>query len=94
MINYVTIKKFCAETGYTEQAVNSKIKRGDWFIDKEYIIAPDGRILININGYHSWAEKRDILALDQAAKVLLQSHSITRDTNAGNVSSLSPRPLT
>ncbi|MBS0586775.1 MAG: DUF3596 domain-containing protein [Proteobacteria bacterium] len=56
MTNYVTIKKFCADTGYSPDAVRSKISHGDWEIGKEYIKAPDGRILINIEGFEKWAE--------------------------------------
>lgn len=56
MTNYVTIKKFCADTGYSPDAVRSKIARGDWKQGREYIKAPEKRILINIEGFEKWAE--------------------------------------
>ena len=55
MPRYITIKKFSAETGYTEDAVRSKIKRGDWREGKVFIKAPDQRILIDMEGYERWA---------------------------------------
>ena len=41
MINYITIKKFCEDTGYSEDAVRSKINRGDWQLGREYTKASD-----------------------------------------------------
>ena len=58
-LRYVLIKKFCEETGYSEDAVNSKIKRGDWEEDKVWIKGPDGRRLINIEGFHQWIENQE-----------------------------------
>lgn len=52
---HVTIKKFCAETGYTPDAVRSKMKRGDWLEGAVWVKAPDGRILIDMEGYEAWA---------------------------------------
>jgi len=91
-INYVTIKKFCAETGYTHDAVNSKIKRGDWTVGEVYTKAPDGRILINIDGYHKWAET-NIQECGYRAKVQLRSTFTTKDRGAVNASPSSPPPL-
>ncbi|SDW37878.1 hypothetical protein SAMN05421882_100950 [Nitrosomonas communis] len=54
--NYVTIEKFYQVTGYTPDAIRSKINRGDLVKDQEYTKAPDGRILIIVEGYHSWVE--------------------------------------
>lgn len=53
---YVTIHKFEALTGYTEDAVSSKIKRGQWLMDQVWVKAPDGRILIDLVGYGQWAK--------------------------------------
>lgn len=55
---YVTIPKFEALSGYTEKAVRVKISEGVWLQDREYIRAPDGRLLVNIEGYEKWAEGR------------------------------------
>lgn len=54
-IRHVTIEKFAQLTGYTPDAVRSKIKRGDWLEGKVWIKAPDGRILIDMEGYEAWA---------------------------------------
>lgn len=55
MLRWLTIEKFSAESGYTPDAVRSKIKRGDWLESKVWIKAPDGRILIDTEGYEKWA---------------------------------------
>ena len=54
MTRYVTIEKFSAESGYTPDAVRSKIKRGDWLEGEVWIKAPDGRILIDKEGFEKW----------------------------------------
>ena len=51
MLRWLTIEKFSAESGYTPDAVRSKIKRGDWLEGHVWIKAPDGRILIDTEGY-------------------------------------------
>ncbi len=51
---YVTIKKFCEFSGYTEDAVKSKRRDGVWLEGKVWIKAPDGRILIDLSGYEAW----------------------------------------
>jgi hypothetical protein len=55
MLRHVTIDRFCQESGYSPDAVRSKIKRGDWLEGNQYIKAPDGRILIDTLGYERWA---------------------------------------
>lgn len=92
MINYVTIRKFCQETGYTEDAVRSKITRGDWAQGKEFTKAPDGRILIIMSGYESWVEQ-SIGELGHQVKAQSKSISTIKIKGAENVSSLSPLPL-
>ena len=53
-VRYVTVKKFASESGYTPHAIYSKIKRGDWLEGKVYVKAPDGRVLIDKEGYEEW----------------------------------------
>lgn len=53
-VRFVTLKQFEALTGYTVDAVNSKIKRGDWLEGAVFIKAPDGRNLIDLEGYEEW----------------------------------------
>jgi hypothetical protein len=54
VIRHVTIPKFCELTGYSEDAVRSKQKRGDWLEGREWRKAPDGRILMDLEGYEKW----------------------------------------
>jgi hypothetical protein len=53
---YVTILKFCELTGYTEDAVKSKRRDGVWLAGQLWIKAPDGRILMDLEGYEAWVE--------------------------------------
>ena len=55
-MKWVTIEKFSRLTGYTPDAVRSKIKRGDWLDGVLWKKAPDGRILVNTEGYEKWVE--------------------------------------
>jgi len=55
MMRFVTIEKFAELSGYTPDAVRSKMKRGDWLEGAVWIKAPDGRILIDQQGYERWA---------------------------------------
>ena len=55
MIRHVTIKKFAELSGYSEDAIRSKIKRGVWLEGAVFIKAPDGRNLIDLEGYEKWA---------------------------------------
>ncbi|RYF32077.1 MAG: excisionase [Comamonadaceae bacterium] len=53
---YVRIPKFCAETGYTARAVETKIHRGVWVESRQYRRAPDGCIFIDMEGFEKWVE--------------------------------------
>lgn len=55
-IRYRTIKRFAAQSGYTEAAIRTKIKRGVWLQDHVWKRAPDGRQLIDLVGYEKWVE--------------------------------------
>lgn len=46
------------ETGYTVKAIECKIAEKVWLEGHEYIKAPDGKILISIEGVNRWAEGR------------------------------------
>jgi len=56
MLRYVTIDKFSAASGYTEDAIRAKIKNGVWLEGKVWLKAPDGRNLIDVQGYERWVE--------------------------------------
>jgi hypothetical protein len=55
-MRFATVEKFSELSGYTPDAIRSKIKRGDWIQGHEWQRAPDGRTLIDIGGYESWVE--------------------------------------
>ena len=55
-IKWLTIRKFAAETGYSENAVRAKIKRGEWLEGHVWKKAPDGPVLITVEGFESWVE--------------------------------------
>ena len=55
VVNLVTITKFSELSGYSEEAIRMKIKKGQWLEGAVWIKAPDGRILIDLDGYDRWA---------------------------------------
>ena len=61
MLRYMTIAKFAAESGYSEAAIRSKIRDGIWRQNLEWRRAPDGRILIDVEGYQRWVEGEPLL---------------------------------
>lgn len=63
MLRYLTIRKFAAESGYSENAIRSKIRDGIWREGLEWKKAPDGRVLIDVDGYHRWVEAGPTLAV-------------------------------
>jgi hypothetical protein len=78
-VRYVTIGRFEQLTGYTEDAVRSKIKRGEWLEDVVYKKAPDGRILMDLEGYESWVESTTV------SEQLRIRQSKSTSTTAGRV---------
>lgn len=64
---FVRISKFVEETGYTKRAVESKIYRGDWLEGRHYRRAPDGNIMMDMEGYERWVENRPAEASGQRA---------------------------
>lgn len=67
-MRYVTIDKFSELTGYTAGAIRRKIGRGVWNF---CIKSPDGRILVDKEGYLSWVEN-DTRALEKLARQRLR----------------------
>lgn len=84
MIKYKTINQFSLESGYTEKAIRIKIDKGIW-PDGVKVIAPDGRILISVEGYNEWVEstkiKENTKALASKAKLHSELVSSTRKAN-------------
>lgn len=61
LAKYVKPRKYEEASGYTVEAIETKIKRGVWLEGHEYIRAPDGNILISIEGVELWAEGRRVV---------------------------------
>lgn len=56
---YVRLPLFQAITGYTEKAARRKIEDGVWIHGREFRRAPDGNVLIDLEGYHKWVENEN-----------------------------------
>lgn len=67
MLRYMTIAKFSIESGYTENAIRSKIRDGIWSEGCVWIKAPDGRNLIDVRGYESWVETGQVFKVHRRA---------------------------
>lgn len=52
---FVTIELAATLTGLTEKAIRMKIHKGVWLEDRQYV-KRDGRVLIDMRGYETWAE--------------------------------------
>ena len=44
-------------TGYSEKAVRRKVESGAWVEGRQYRRAPDGRLLVDMEGYEAWVER-------------------------------------
>ena len=51
------LEKFEQISGYTKRSVEAKILRGVWIEGREYVRAPDGRVLVDVDGYQKWARR-------------------------------------
>ena len=51
---WVLIKKVQEQTGYTDQAIRAKIKKGVWPQGRLWKKAPDNRIVFNLPEIQSW----------------------------------------
>jgi hypothetical protein len=56
-VRYVQLRKFEEMTGYTPAAVKMKMLRNDWTEGDQFMRAPDGRILIDLEGYEKWVRQ-------------------------------------
>jgi hypothetical protein len=54
IMSVVLIKKVVEATGYTEQAIRAKIKRGVWLEGQIWNKAPDNRIVFYLEEIQSW----------------------------------------
>lgn len=53
---YVLLRVANIVTGYSVKAMERKIERGDWQEGKVWRRAPDGHIMIDLQGYQRWVE--------------------------------------
>ena len=56
----VLIKKVVEATGYTEQAIRAKMKRGVWLEGKIWNKAPDKRIVFNLEEIQLWMSGKKV----------------------------------
>lgn len=55
-LRYVLLARFCNESGYSEKAVRRKIESGVWIENQQFRRAPDGHIMVDLEGYARWVE--------------------------------------
>ena len=51
---FVTIELAAILTGFTEAAIRSKITKGVWLENRQWV-KREGRVLIDLKGYEAWA---------------------------------------
>ncbi len=80
------IPLFCAETGYSEKAVQRKIEDGKWTEGDVYVRAPDGHILIDMDGFNRWAlgEERWAERQQAAGSSLVTAASVSASPGAAS----------
>lgn len=54
---YVTADVASVVTGYSPKAMERKRQEGVWVEGREWVRAPDGRILYDLEGYERWVEQ-------------------------------------
>ena len=59
-MKWVVIKKLAELTGYTENAIRAKTKRGIWLCGEHWRKAPDGRIHFNLKEIEAWVEGKAV----------------------------------
>jgi hypothetical protein len=59
MFPWVLIHKLVELTGYSDDDVRAKIKRGQWRSGVHWRKAPDNRILFNLEAIKLWIEKKE-----------------------------------
>lgn len=54
---YVTVALASSITGFTDKAIRRKVEDGIWAEKEVWRRAPDGSILISMEGYRKWVEQ-------------------------------------
>lgn len=57
-LRYVTLAKYADMSGYTVKAIEKKIETGVWIEGRQFRKAPDGRIMVDVQGVERWVEGR------------------------------------
>lgn len=52
--NWVLISKVTEQTGYTDDAIRAKKKRGEWIEGRHWRKAPDNRVVFDIVAINHW----------------------------------------
>lgn len=52
---FVTIELAAVLTGFSPSAIRTKIARGVWVEGREWVHAPDNRVLVDMKGFEAWA---------------------------------------
>jgi hypothetical protein len=84
MVRFVMLKRFEELTGYTEKAVRAKMARGVWLQDREFVKAPDGHVLMDLEGYERWVLGEALGASGLPQRPASRSISITAGRAAAN----------
>jgi hypothetical protein len=75
LVNWVLVPKFTELTGWTADAIQKKIQRGQWIEGRQYGYR-DGRLHISLDGYEKWVEEGN-LQWDENPKAAARSRPAT-----------------
>jgi len=92
MIEYKTVRQFAAESGYTEEAIRTKISRGVFGENEVWVRGPDNRVLISIKGFNEWVTKGQ--ELNQQVQLAYKSPLHTKVSNVVSSFQVAPLKLT
>ena len=92
MIEYKTVRQFALESGYTEEAIRTKIKRGVFGENEVWVRSPDNRVLISIEGFNLWVRKGQEFVKE--VLTASSSHSPIKEDNVDQEYGVSPLKLT
>ncbi|WP_373753615.1 excisionase [Neisseria weixii] len=57
-MNLYLLKKYAEMSGYTENAIRSKINKGIWIEGRHYHRAPDRHIVIDVQEVEKWQKNQ------------------------------------
>jgi hypothetical protein len=59
-MNWVLIKKLAEVSGYSEEAIRQKKKKGVWVENRHWRKAPDNRIVFNTEAIDRWLSNTQV----------------------------------